>query len=161
MKTPISDINLFRQRELLNEAKLRFERTNATSKEIRGRMAILLSVELAIMTYLFSDLTSIFPQEKYGQAIVIIACLGVLVSIITLLAHYKSNLNWPAPTGETDRAKLATLDNEIEILKYIENDYFCANEEAQKILAKRAKAFNFSMHIFLISAIILLIIKIF
>ena len=53
------------------------------------------------------------------------------------------------------------LNSELEILKYIENDYFHANEEAQGILKKRAKAFNFSMHILLISAIILLIIKIF
>lgn len=161
MKTPISDVDLFRQRELLDEARLRFERTNATSKEIRGRIAILLSAELAIMTYLFADLTTIFPRERYGQAIFILACLGILVSIVTLLVHYKSNSNWPAPTGKTERTKLANLDSELDILKYIEEDYFSANEEAQRILRKRAKAFNFSMHIFLISAIILLIIKIF
>ena len=161
MKNTANNLDILRQRELLNEAKKRFDRTNTTSREIRGRIAILFSAELAIMTYLFSDLTSFFPQEHYGQAIFILACLGILVSIVTLLTYYKSNSNWPAPTGETDRAKLMNLNSELEILKYIENDYFHANEEAQGILKKRAKAFNFSMHIFLISAIILLIIKIF
>ena len=161
MKNISNNLDIFRQHELLDEAKKRFDRTNITSREIRGRMAILFSAELAIMTYLFSDLTSIFPQELYGQAIFILACLGIVVSIVTLLTFYKSNSNWPAPIGETDRAKIANLNSELEILKYIEEDYFFANEEAQKILKKRGKAFNFSMHIFLLSAIILLIIKIF
>lgn len=161
MKTPISDIDLFKQRELLKEARKRYEETNVTFREIRNRMAILFSAELAIMTYLFSDLTSIFPQERYGQVIFIIACLGILASIGTLFIFYRSIPNWPVPIGNIDRLKISNVKNEIDVLKYIENDYYLANEEAQNILKKRALAFNFSMHIFIISAIILLIIKIF
>ena len=146
---------------LLSEAKNRYSETSKSFAEMRNRMFVLFSAELAIMTYLFSDLLNLIPSELYGQVIFYTACLGILVAVGILFIYFRSIFNWPGPIGDADRARIIGMNNELDVIKYIEEDYRNANDKAQSILKKRGKALNISMQIFVISAIILLIMKIF
>lgn len=57
--------------------------------------------------------------------------------------------------------KIRNAKSKVEILKIITKDYLGAREKGERIVAKRAKILNTSMHIFIVSAIILLTIRIF
>lgn len=155
------EIEIYKLTMLLNEAKKRYESVDTSFKENRNRMFVLFSGELAVMTFLFSDLLNIMPDELYGRVIFIMACSGIVFSVGLLFIFNRSIFNWPSPIGPLDREKIKQMNNKKEILEYMINDYVNARNDGHKILTRKAKALNLSIQIFILSAIILMIIKIF
>ncbi len=155
------DVNLFRLNMILDEERAHYNKIDNSYTNNRNRMFILLSAELAVMTYLFSDITNMLPKELYGMIIFGIACAGVLSSVGLLFIFYRSIFNWPVPIGATDIEKLKQKETKEEILEYFIEDYIESREKAHEILTRDAKVLNLSTHMFIISAIILMVIKIF
>lgn len=159
------NLELFRQEKLTEEAKTKYARTDKAFVENRNRMFVLFTAELGVVayftSYFFSNFPNNIPAELYGKIIFGMAYLAALFSVGILFIFYRSIFDWPSPIGPLEREKIGNTTSRIKILKIIEEDYLYAREEGEKIVKKRAKILNTSMHIFVISAIILLTIRIF
>lgn len=159
------DLKLFRQERLTEEAKTKYARTDKAFIDCRNRMFVLFTAELGVVayftSYFFSNFPNNIPTELYGKIVFGMAYLAALFSVGMLFISYKSIFDWPSPIGPLEREKIRNATNKVKILKIIEEDYLYAREEGEKIVKKRAKILNTSMHIFVISAIILLTIRIF
>ena len=159
------NLELFRQEKLAEEAKTKYARTDKAFVENRNRMFVLFTAELGVLAYLtthfFSNFPNNIPTELYGKIIFGMAYLALLTSTGLLFIFYKSIFDWPSPIGPVEREKIKAAKTKIKVLKIIEEDYLFAREKGEEIVKQRAKILNISMHIFVISAIILLTIRIF
>lgn len=164
-KTSDEELELFRQEKLAEEAKTKYSRTDKAFVENRNRMFVLFTAELGVTSYFtsyfFSNFPNNIPVNLYGGIIFGMAYLAMLFSVGILFIFYKSIFDWPSPIGPVEREKIRNAKSKVEILKIITKDYLGAREKGERIVAKRAKILNTSMHIFIVSAIILLTIRIF
>lgn len=143
----------------LHELRRKYDKIDTLYNSMRTRMFTLLSIQLAIMAYLFSDLSSLVPNELYGILFFAAGAIGLGISISTLFFYYRSINNWPTPVGPVETEKINNNPTRINALRVVLDDYEVAYDKACHIYSKRAKALNFSLHAFTISAIILLVLK--
>jgi len=143
----------------LEELRRKYDKVDGLYNNMRTRMFTLLSIQLAIMAYLFSDLSSLVPHELYGILFFAAGAIGLAISISTLFYYYRSISNWPTPIGPIEVLKINNLPTRINTLKVASDDYNDAYGSACAIYATRAKALNFSLHAFTISVIILIVLK--
>lgn len=144
---------------LLEELRRKYDKTDVLYNNMRTRMFTLLSIQLAIMAYLFSDLASLVPKELYGILFFAGGAVGLTISISILFYYYRSISNWPTPIGPIEALRIDHLPTKINTLKVICEDYERAHNKACEIYAKRARALNLSLHVFTISVIILIVLK--
>lgn len=143
----------------LEEGRRKYDKVDTLYNGMRTRMFTLLSIQLAIMAYLFSDLQSLVPHELYGILFFAAGAVGLAVSIGTLFYYYRSIRNWPTPIGPVEILKINHLPSRINTLEVACEDYEVAYHRACAIYAQRARALNFSLHAFTISVIILIVLK--
>lgn len=143
----------------LEEWRRKYDKEDTLYNSMRTRMFTLLSIQLAIMAYLFSDLGSVVPEELYGIIFFGIGALGLFVSISILFYYYRSINNWPTPIADLEIEKINNNPTRVNTLTVACQDYEAAYNDACAIYGKRAKALNLSLHVFTISVIILLVLK--
>lgn len=145
----------------LEEERRRYQDILVSFREMRNRTLVFLSVELAIMTYFFANLNEILPNELYGIIFFTIGVICIAVSIALLFYRYRMIPDWPDPVGPVELIKINQAASESEYLRIIVNDYKAASAKTNEILHRHAVSINWSLYLFVIGAIILLIIKFF
>lgn len=144
----------------LDAEKERYSAAEGSFNGIRSRCLALLSVEMVLITYFFSDLRSIIPSEIYGIIFFAIGIISIIASAGLSLYSIRP-ITWPDPIGPEEYAKLDYAKDENECLKVFANDYTLSAEEAKRLTAKQAQIFKYSLLLFVFGLIMLLIIKFF
>lgn len=146
---------------LLEEARIKYNKIDETYKNIKNRMLLFLTLDVAILTYFFADIRDCLPTELYGIIFFGIGVISILISTGILFAHYRAVCNWPTPIGPLEVEKIENAQYEKEVLRVAIDDYDAASTEANRIVEKHAKAANWALLLFSAGVIILLIIKFF
>lgn len=144
---------------LLEEWRRKYDKEDALYNSMRTRMFTLLSIQLAIMAYLFSDLKALVPEELYGIIFFGAGAIGVFISTSILFFYYRSISNWPTPIAELESEKIMNNPTRINTLNVACEDYELAYNKACYIYSVRARALNISLHVFTASVIILLVLR--
>lgn len=128
--------------------------------ETKNRRLLLVSAELAIFMYLFSDLQNMVPRELYG---IIFFAFGVISAIISLVLsfYHLRPIQWPHPIGPVENAKIDAAKDELEWKKIVYNDTLSCNTACSKILNSIARTLKISLTFFVVSVTILSVIKFF
>lgn len=142
---------------LLHEHRERLRGINVACKELRNRMLLFLTADLAVLAYCFTNAEEYLPAELYG---VIFFALGV-ASLIASVCVITAFLCIVKPWSPTEIPDIQHLDYEKEILQATIQSYQSSCENAQRKLARQHLIANLALLLFLIGAIIVIIIKIF
>lgn len=145
---------------LLAEERRRYSMLRDVSQGMRNRTLAILTIEFAILTYFFSDVRSVVPSEIYGIIFFAISAFCLAVSVGILFYCYRS-VDWPDPVGPIEIEKINNTISEQDAVNIIIDDYRAAANDANKILKRRGKLLNVSLYLFIMSVIILLVIKFF
>lgn len=142
-------------RELTNK----YNFYNTIHEQLRVRVLALIAAAVAGATYIYSDLGTLIPTQRYGFVIFIIATV-LLGVVFFMLLQLIQTIMWESPVEvkETERC-LDSYDSKLQWLQFVKDDYITAIRGNSAIVAKRAKMFNNSVYLLIISAIILLVIK--
>lgn len=138
----------------------RYDRTDKHFLENKNRRILLVSAELVIFMYLFSDLQNMVPNELYGQIFFAAGVMFAIASLVFSFMHCRP-IAWPEPIGPIEIEKINSAHTELEWKSVIYDDYRACNVECKKILSNLAKTLKYSLFCFVISVIILVIIKYF
>lgn len=138
----------------------RYESLSTSYTEAKNRRLLLLSAEITIFAFLFSDLQSIVPKELYG---IIFFAIGIVFGIVSLvLSFYHCRpMSWPDPIGPVEHAKIEAATTEEEWKNIALKDYIAANQRCHELLRLYARTLKWSLIFFVSSITILLIIKFF
>jgi len=128
--------------------------------ETKSRRLLLVSAELAIFVYLFSDLRNMIPKELYGTVFFAIGVISAIASLFFSFYHLRP-IKWPNPIGPVETVKIDAAKSELEWKKIIYDDYCSCNNDNAKILTYMSRTLVASLIFFVISVTILLIIKFF
>ena len=146
---------------LLEENRRLYNSTCEKFSGMRNRILTFLAIELAVLTYFFTDLRSIIPSELYGIVFFVVGVACLLFSVTLFFYCYRSIHNWPTPIGPVEVEKLKHAHSESEVLSIFVKDYAEANIIAGKIFSRYAKFSNWGLYLFIVGVIILLVIKFF
>lgn len=128
--------------------------------ETKNRRLLLVSAEIAIFMYLFSDLQNMVPGELYGIIFFAIGVISAVASLVLSFYHLRP-ISWPHPIGPVETAKIDAARSELEWKTVIYEDLLGCNAKCAKILNSIAKTLKLSLIFFVISVTILSIIKFF
>lgn len=138
----------------------RYEWLDKHFLETKNRRLLLVSAEVAIFVYLFSDLQNMIPGELYG---IIFFGMGIASAIASLVAsfYHLRPIRWFYPIGATEKAEIDASKSELEWKKIVYTDCHKTNLECIKVLNSIARSLKLSLTFFVISVTILVIIKFF
>lgn len=138
----------------------RYETLNKSYTDTKNRRLLLLSVEMAIFTFLFSNLQDLIPNELYGIIFFAIGALAAVASLVLSFYHCRP-ASWPDPIGPVEKVKIEATTEENVWKQIALEDYEAANRECKRLLEVYAKTLKWSLFFFVVSITILLIIKYF
>ncbi len=156
-----SGLSAYKQKTLREENKKRYDDISDNFSECRRRTFIVLAAELSVVAFFLTDVKSLIPDQLYGRILSAGASSVCMFSVLLLLYNYRSIYKWPTPIGPREQEMIKSAKNEEGVDRVVSDDYHNAAEVAHSILERMARILNFSMHAFVICAIILLVIKIF
>jgi len=146
---------------LLEEAREKYHKVDKVYAEIKNRMLLFLTADIALLTYFFTDIRECLPDELYGVIFFAIGVISIITSIGILFFHYRAIYNWPSPVGPVEVERINNRSGGKEILQIAIDDYTDAYEAANKITREYARAANWALLLFVAGVTILLIIKFF
>ncbi len=146
---------------LLEEAREKYRKIDKVYAEIKNRMLLFLTADIALLAFFFTDIRECLPNELYGIIFFAIGVISIITSIGILFSHYRAIYDWPSPVGPVEIEHIKHKSGGKEILQVAIDDYMDAYEAADRIARKYAKAANWSLLLFVAGVTILLIIKFF
>ena len=146
---------------LLEEAREKYRKVDRVYTEIKNRMLLFLTADIALLAYFFTDIRECLPEELYGIIFFAIGVVSIIASVGILFSHYRAIYNWPSPIGPVEIERIVHKSGGKEILQIAIDDYLGAYEAADKIARKYARAANWALLLFVVGVTILLIIKFF
>lgn len=101
-----------------------------------------------------------FPDTIIEYIIFITALLLLGLTAILIGYDYRARKNWSVPIGPVEEEKLDNAKNYEDVLVIIHQDYLDAYKARDGTLDRKAKFLNASLQMFIISAILLIVLKI-
>lgn len=142
----------------LKQYQLKYERVSSDYNSLQTKILTLLAVELTITTFIFLQ-GPIVPHQYYGKVFFWAGTIGVFASILVSMLSAHSN-KWMSPPGkktlsEKTRQKFRGYD----FVDLLLDDYREAYDYCLGKFTERSAWFDWSLRIFALSSITLLVIK--
>lgn len=157
----MSDDEKAKFRLLFHECREQLREINAICKELRNRMLLFLTADLALLAYCFTNLAECLPEELYGIIFFAIGVGCLIASLCVIVAHFCVAKLWLPPHDLVGVEKIKSLKYEKEALQTITNNYQSSCKDARHRLNKHVLVANLALILFLIGAAIIMIIKLF
>ncbi|HMH70617.1 MAG TPA: hypothetical protein VK502_04405 [Candidatus Saccharimonadales bacterium] len=142
----------------LTEMRRTFDHISNIYDQMRLKALGFIAGEIAIVTFLFSASVK-FPDVLYGQIIFLTAVIMLCVAF-GLLMWTISTVGWRIPCDfEGHKKTIRKYPSELALLECIHDDYIGAINDANTVVTKRARRFNWTIYLLSAGVIIILLVK--
>jgi hypothetical protein len=133
----------------------------ATFDKMNNKLFALVGLLLTLGGLLTYNSFAIKEPDTLLEAIIFIAALILLGVTVLLVGYdYRSKKNWDVPIGPVEEVKLDNAKNYEEALDIIHMDYLVVYHGRMKLLERKSKILNAALYAFVISVILLIVLKI-
>ncbi|HEX8389902.1 MAG TPA: hypothetical protein VF597_00585 [Candidatus Saccharimonadales bacterium] len=140
--------------------KLKIAENNSVHDTMMNRIYTLLAAELAIISLVVSDILRIpAPTTIAGNIFFYGAVTFMILSGGLLLYSYRPKDNWPSPMGEHEVELMNSADTPYGAMKILYQDYRLCYKLGQNIITPIARMLSAALFLFIISVIILIVLK--
>lgn len=133
----------------------------ATFDKMQNKLFALVGLLLTLGGLLTYSAFSIKDPDTLLEVIIFVAALMLLGITVLLVGYdYRSKRNWDVPIGPVEEVKLDNAKNYEEALDIIHRDYLVVYHGRMKLLERKSKTLNAALYAFVISVILLIVLKI-
>jgi len=133
----------------------------ATFDKMQNKLFALVGLLLTLGGLLTYSAFSIKDPDTLLEVIIFVAALILLGITVLLVGYdYRSKKNWDVPIGPVEEVKLDNAKNYEEALDIIHKDYLVVYHGRMKLLERKSKTLNAALYAFIISVILLIVLKI-
>ena len=101
-----------------------------------------------------------FPDNSLEYIVFITALVFVAATASIIGYDYRAKKTWSVPIGPVEEERLDNAESYEKALLVVHKDYQLVYEYRDKSVDQKAKALNRSLYMFIISAILLIVLKI-
>lgn len=143
----------------IKELTKKYNLVNNRYDQLRVKVLAILTIAVAGVTFIYSDLTKIVPTQKYGIFLFILGSI-LIAGALGVLLWLTSSVEWHSPVEvrEIERAE-KVYQNKLAYLRYIRDDYLVGFRGNAEILHKRSMWFNHVIYILVVGVIMVMAIK--
>ena len=132
-----------------------------TYDKMQNKMFALVGLLLTSAGLLSSEVFKISAPDTVLEYIIFVSALILLgVSALLVCYNYRSKKDWSVPVGPVEETKLDNAASYEDALLIAHQDYKDAYHERMKTLDRKAMYLNSSLYLFVISVILLIVLKI-
>ncbi len=136
------------------------EQSSAFDK-MQNKMFAIVGLLLTLGGLLTYDAFKINYPDNVLEYIIFVAALILLGATSTLIGYdYRAKKSWSVPIGPVEEEKLDNADNYQAALEIIHTDYQEVYRNRDRALDRKARVLNGALHMFIISVILLIVLKI-
>lgn len=133
----------------------------ATFDKMNNKMFALVGLLLTVGGLLTYDAFKINSPDTTIEYIIFIAALALLGLTVILIGHdYRARKSWDVPIGPVEEIKLDNTKSYEEALTIIHEDYLVVYHGRGTTLDRKAKVLNTALYMFVVSVILLIVLKI-
>lgn len=132
-----------------------------TFDKMQNKMFALVGLLLTLGGLLTYDAFKIERPDTLLENIIFVSALILLGLTAILIGYeYRSKKNWSSPIGAVEELKLDHASDYKEALEIIHDDYKIAKNARTAVLDRKAQFLNAALYMFVVSVILLLVLKI-
>lgn len=160
--SPLNDTDMEKNR--INQISVMKDKTAEqaiTYDKMNNKMFTLLSLEIALAGLFSYKLSSIKTHGTVVEWILLYAAISLLgLSAIIIFINYQAKKTWATPMGELEVEKMNNAKSRLASLTVLYDDYRTTYVIRDTVLDKKARYLNAALYLFVISAILLIVLKI-
>lgn len=136
------------------------EQASAFDK-MNNKMFAIVGLLLTIAGLLTYDVFKLTTPDNLIEWILLITALILLGATAILIGHdYRARKSWSVPIGSVEEEKLDNAKSYENALDIIHQDYLVVYHDRDASLTAKAKILNASLYMFIVSVILLIVLKI-
>lgn len=134
---------------------------SATFDKMQNKMFAIIGLLLTLGGLLTYDAFKLnYPDTVIEYILFITALILIGLTAILIGYYYRADKSWSVPIGPQEDLKLDGITDYAEALTLIHSDYQVVNQKRDKSLERRGKVLNASLYMFIVSVIMLIVLKI-
>jgi len=133
----------------------------STFDKMNNKMFALVGLLLTVGGLLTYDAFKIrFPDTTLEYIVFFVALILLGLTVILIGYDYRAKKNWDVPIGPVEEVKLNNSKSYLEALDIIHEDYLVVYHGRSGTLEGKAKILNAALYMFIVSAILVILLKI-
>lgn len=133
----------------------------ATFDKMNNKLFALVGLLLTLGGLLTYSAFAIKEPNTLLEVIIFVTALILLGVTVLLVGYdYRSKKNWDVPIGPVEEVKLDNAKDYEDALSIIHEDYIAVYHGRMKTLERKSKILNAALYAFIISVILLIVLKI-